>query len=239
MRKIGSWFGLESVAEGQRIVVLGIPTDARASGRAGTAAAPAAIRRWSRTAEAIDEHGRPIEGLRVRDAGDVGADDEAIRARVEELLSGSDARLLAVGGDHGVTPALLEGLSRVHAEPALVVLDAHPDLFPEYEGDRRSHACAVARAWEVGGVDPDRTALIGLRSYARPELPALERAGLVVSAADWCREGSRDVARRVAACVGPGPVYVSFDIDVLDPAAAAHLLLHAFGLWAREDRTGP
>lgn len=220
MRQIASWFDLTSVAEGRPVVVLGLPWEGAVSGRAGASGGPAAVRRWSRTEQAVDEHGRPVAGLRVIDLGDVAGGPEAIEAAAHEALAERpDARLLAIGGDHSVTPPLVRAVRARHRRLGLVVLDAHPDLFAAYEGDPGSHACAVARAWDAG-VAPAATALVGLRSCALDELPALARAGTAVAAAEWLRDGPDAVARRVAGALGDRPVYLSLDIDVLDPAAA-------------------
>jgi agmatinase len=222
MREIGSWFGLTSVDQASAsVVVVGCPFEDSVTGRAGAAGGPAAIRRWSGTAEAIDERGRPIEGLTVHDAGDASArGDRASAIRTAAGGVRPDQFLLGLGGDHGVTPSLLGVMREQHPDLALVVLDAHPDLFPHYEGDRDSHACAVARAWDEVGVEPGYTALVGLRSYARPELEPLTHAGAVVSAAEWAAIGAAGVADQIAAVAGDRPVYVSLDIDVLDPSCA-------------------
>lgn len=220
MRHIDGWFDLTSVAEGRRIVVLGLPWDGAASGRPGAADAPAAIREWAATQQAIDERGRKIEGVRVEDRGDVaGGHAEFERAAEEVLHSDDDAFLLALGGDHSVTQPLLAAAVRRWPDLGLLCLDAHPDLFSDYDGDRASHACTVARAWDAG-LDPAATALVGLRSFAAQERAGLDRAGLVVTAAEWSAGGTAALVARVAETLAGRPVFVSLDIDVLDPSAA-------------------
>lgn len=226
MHRISPWFGLTEVPPDRRqLVVLGCPFGGAASGRLGAGGGPAAVRRWSRSAEAITEDGRAVEGLQVVDVGDVADGDgpprERICARAESALrEHPGAFLVALGGDHAVTPPLVEAVIDRHPDLALLLLDAHPDCFPEYEGDPDSHACAVARAWDRAGVDPGRTALVGVRSFAGVELTEMARAGAVVTARDWAREGTAAVAETLAPILGDGPVYVSLDIDVLDPAHA-------------------
>ena len=224
MRKIGNWFGLQSVAEHADVVVLGCPFDGAASGRLGAAGAPPALRKWSRSSEAITEDGRTLGGLRIADLGDLpnAASWHAdTRGAARRALAGNPGSfLLGLGGDHAVTQPLLQAVGEVHPGIGLLFLDAHADLFDEYAGDRRSHACTVARAWDEAGVDPQATALVGLRSFARPELPALAQAGLAITAREWLSDGPEAVANRIAEVLGGRPVYLSLDIDVLDPSCA-------------------
>jgi agmatinase len=100
------------------------------------------------------------------------------------------------------------------------MLDAHADCFDTYAGDRNSHACVVRRIWDTVGVAASSTCLVGLRSFARAELESIDQAGLVITAVDWSEAGSEETARQIAEVVGARPLYVSLDIDVLDPAAA-------------------
>ncbi|NKB88033.1 MAG: agmatinase [Acidobacteria bacterium] len=225
MREIGTWFGLQDEREKRRLVtVLGCPFDGAATGPGGSAAGPAEIRRWSGTEEAIDEAGRPVLDLGVRDAGDVEAGStgvlDSIAERAGELLDGEPSVLLGLGGDHAVTIGLAEAVGRRHPDMAFVMFDAHADCFPDYDGDPESHACTVARLWERGFTTPERTALVGLRSFARPELDLIAQAGLMITAADWRRAEAIDVVERIMRLVGDRPTYISIDIDVLDPAAA-------------------
>jgi len=225
MREIGEWFGLERLQGAKRrVAVLGCPFDGAATGRGGSADGPAAIRRWASTEEAIDEYGRPLSGVGVTDLGDVDAAGQsplaAIQAAATVALADGVETLLGLGGDHAVTIALASAVAERHGEIAFVMLDAHADCFPDYDGDRESHACTVARLWESGAVSPECTALVGLRSYATPELDRIAACGLVVPAAEWLSAGAAMVGHRVLEVVGWRPLYLSIDIDVLDPSAA-------------------
>jgi len=225
MRKIGGWFGLERVVGApRRVAVLGCPFDGAATGRSGSAEGPAAIRRWAATEEAIDESGRPLSGIGVTDLGDVDAAGSsplaAIRAAATDAVADGQTTLLGLGGDHAVTIALASAVAERHGEIAFVMLDAHADCFPDYEGDPESHACTVARLWESGAVQPERTALVGLRSFATPELDRIAACGLMVPAAEWLATGAAMVGHRVLEVADGRPLYLSIDIDVLDPAAA-------------------
>jgi len=225
MREIGAWFGLRAVAgASRRVAVLGCPFDAAATGRRGSAEGPAAIRRWAATEEAVDEHGRPLSSLAVEDLGDVVTEGEspaaAIRKAAATAIADGTTTLLGLGGDHAVTVALASAVAERHGEIAFVMLDAHADCFPDYDGDPHSHACTVARLWDSSAVRPEHTALVGLRSYATPELEAIAAAGLVVPGAEWITSGAAMVGHRVLELVGGRPLYLSIDIDVLDPSAA-------------------
>ncbi len=225
MREIGGWFGLERVSgASRRVAVLGCPFDGAATGRGGSAEGPAAIRRWASTEEAIDEYGRPVSGVAVTDLGDVDVAGEsplaAIRIAAAEATADGTTTLLGLGGDHAVTIALATAVAERRGEIAFVMLDAHADCFPEYDGDPESHACTVVRLWESSAVRPECTALVGLRSYATPELDRIAACGLVVPAAEWLSAGAAVVGRRVLELVGGRPLYLSVDIDVLDPSAA-------------------
>jgi len=222
MREIGDWFGLPSVDQAEAdVLVVGCPFEDSVSGRPGAAGGPAELRRWSRSCEAIDERGRRIEALTVHDLGDAPAEGDrtaAIRATVGVPEPGQF--LLGLGGDHAVTPHLLSIARMRHPDLALLLLDAHADLFDAYEGRRDSHACAMARAWDEVGIDPAHTAMLGLRSFAGTELAPLARAGVVLPAAEWLELGAERAAERVITALAGRPVYLSLDIDVLDPACA-------------------
>jgi agmatinase len=227
MREIGHWFGLQSVVDApRRVTILGCPFDGAATGPAGSADGPAAIRAATATEEAVDEYGRPVRGLGVVDLGDVEAAEAsalaAIRRAADLALADADAdcTLLGLGGDHAVTMPLAQAVAARQGEIAFLMLDAHADCFPDYEGRPDSHACTVARLWDSGTVKSEHTALVGLRSYATPELPAIAQAGLMVPSASWLAAGAPAVARQVLDVIGGRPLYLSIDIDVLDPAAA-------------------
>ena len=225
MRDIGSWFGLtRRDGEQQTALILGCPVDDAATGRSGASAGPVAIRRWGESAEAIDETGRLITGLQVRDLGDVMPDAPAwptIEAAARQALRQEpNGLLIGLGGDHSVTPPLVAAVADRYSDLAFLMLDAHADCFDTYDGDRNSHACVVRRVWDTVGVEPDSTCLVGLRSFAHAELESIDDAGLVVTAAAWTAAGSEELARQIAESVGDRPLYVSLDIDVLDPAVA-------------------
>ncbi|MFQ5743692.1 MAG: arginase family protein [Acidobacteriota bacterium] len=238
MREIPAWFGLSAAdAADARAVVLGCPLEGQDAYRGGSSQGPAAIREWARTAQAVREDGSPIEGLRVVDFGDVevvaGQGDATSAAASGEArwraIEGPASRawqshpgafLLGLGGDHGVTPPLAAAARAARGELAFLLLDAHPDAFDAYDGDRLSHACVLSRLSDRCGYAPEATCLVGVRSYALDELDPMRSLGLVVPAYRWAEWGSTKVADKILQATGGKALYLSLDIDVLDPAYA-------------------
>jgi len=241
MRDISPWFGLSSVAEAeQTIVVVGCPFGSAEAFRAGANEGPHAIRTWARTAQAINEVGHPVTGIRVVDCGDAVVASDAAAAdpaptcrdagesrwraiedeAAEALAAHPGAFLLGLGGDHAVTSPLAAAARRARGEMAFLLLDAHPDCFETYEGDPLSHACVVPRVWDRAGFQRATTCIAGVRSYALEELEVMDTAGLVVPARPWRTLGSEALAEEIRILTGGAPLYISLDIDVLDPACA-------------------
>jgi len=205
-----------------RVVLLGVPSDANSSYLRGCAAAPAAIRAalWSESTNSWTETGIDLARAELlADAGDVdlGAEPEdfgAIERAVEGHVAAGD-HVLALGGDHAVTHPLVRGHrfgSGRERYPKLSILhfDAHPDLYADFEGNPRSHASPFARILEEGRVE--RLVQVGIRTITGHLAEEIERYGVEVIEA-------RDPARALELSFDE-PVYVSFDLDALDPAYA-------------------
>jgi len=229
MREIAPWFGLSEITDADKtVVVLGCPFGSADAVRGGADVGPGAIRQWARTAEAITEVGHPIADLRVIDCGNVtasGHDGEsrwrAIEARAGEVLTAHPgAFLLGLGGDHAVTPPLAAAARRAHGDLAFLLLDAHPDCFAAYDGDPLSHACVVPRLWDRAGFSRQSTCIVGVRSYALDELDTMDSAGLVVPARPWLAFDPGALAAEIRESTRGKPLYISLDIDVLDPSCA-------------------
>jgi len=229
MREIQPWFGLTGVADADKtVVVVGCPFDSSDTFRAGAAEGPAAIRDWARTAEAVTEVGHPVEGLKVVDCGDVDTADTSGEGRwraIEEaaaaaLAENPDAFLLGLGGDHAVTPPLAAAVRQARGDLGFVLLDAHPDCFASYDGDPLAHGCVVPRLWDRAGYRREMTCIAGVRSYADEELEVMDTAGLVIPARPWDVLGGAALAEEIGELTDGQPLYISVDIDVLDPAHA-------------------
>jgi agmatinase len=201
-----------------QIQILGIPTDVNSSYRRGAATAPMAIRQaWRRYAEfgnAATESGLEIgSDLGVVDLGDVAihedeSDHAAIAAAAEKAARVGP--LLAVGGDHSVTFPLVEGLAAVHGPLNLLHFDAHPDLYHDYEGNPHSHASPFARIMERGLAR--RLVQAGVRTWNRHNREQARRFGVEV--VEWADFTPATVP------IPTGPLYVTIDLDALDPAFA-------------------
>lgn len=206
-----------------RVALLGVPTDVNSSVRRGPAAAPARIREilhsdvGNPATESGAELGREIELI---DAGDVeireeAADAERISARVSELAAPSGPRAspampLVLGGDHSITYPVVRALAALHGPLHILHIDAHSDLYDDFEGNPHSHASPFARIMEQGLAS--RLVQVGIRTLNRHQREQARRFGVEVIP-------MREFATRMVPVL-PGPLYVSVDLDGLDPAFA-------------------
>jgi agmatinase len=211
--------------------VYGIPFDTATSYRTGPRFGPEAIR----TASALQRPYNPaldvnvVETLSIVDYGDVPVspgDTERTYAQVEEALAPIvDAGVfpLALGGDHSITLAELRALARRHGPLALVQLDAHGDTWEAYFGQRYFHGTTFKRAVEEGVVDAHASVQAGMRGslYGAGDLAGARELGFHVISTDELRAlGPREYGGLVHDRTRGRPVFVSFDVDVLDPAFA-------------------
>jgi agmatinase len=197
--------------------LLGLPYDASSSFLRGAAQAPAAIRAALRSeASNAWSEGLVDMGLSesLRDAGDLelpasGESRGLIEAGVRRVLDGG-GRPLSLGGDHSVTYPILRAIGPRHPGLTVLHVDAHPDLYHEYEGDPFSHACPFARVMEERLAA--RLVQVGIRTMSRHQREQADRFGVEVIDMRAFERGERP---RVE-----GPVYVSIDVDGFDPAFA-------------------
>ncbi len=200
-----------------RPVLIGLPYDASSSFLRGAAAAPAAIRgalhspagnSWSERAGSV----LGPDGL--DDAGDLElGEGQAARDTIERrvrLLAAEGRPPILLGGDHSVTYPILRAVGPLHPKLTVLHIDAHADLYDEFDGDRYSHACPFARVME------ERLAAhlvqVGIRTLTGDQAAQAERFGVeLIDMRDWADGARPSVA---------GPVYVSIDLDGLDPAFA-------------------
>jgi agmatinase len=211
--------------------VYGIPFDTATSFRTGPRFGPEAIR----SASALLRPYNPalgvnvVETLSIVDYGDVPVspgDTERTYGQVEEALAPlveAGVFPLALGGDHSVTLAELRVLARRHGPLSLVQLDAHGDTWEEYFGQRFFHGTTFKRALEEKLIDPAASVQAGLRGslYGPEDLESARALGFAVLPCDQLRTlGPGGYAGIVRERVGRRPVFVSFDVDVLDPAFA-------------------
>jgi agmatinase len=201
------------------VALLSVPYDGSSSSRRGAAQGPAAIRqaleRMRDYSNAFTESGVDLgaDGV-LRNAGDVpcGTPD-ATRAAIERSVADVLAlgeRPLVLGGDHSITYPVLRALRAAIGPVDVLHLDAHPALYPEVQGDPYSHACPFARALEAGLVG--RLVQVGVRSITPPQREVAEQYQVeMMTMQEWGRP---------LGFFFEAPVYVSLDLDVLDPAFA-------------------
>jgi len=213
------------------VAVLGAPFDAGTTYRPGARFGPAHIRASSKLLRAYHPglDVAPFEVQQVVDAGDVGLNPFDIATAVGQLeaaarrLGGDGLDLLTLGGDHTVALPLLRAVHARHGPVAVLHFDAHLDTWDTAWDAPFTHATPFRRAAEEGLLDRERCLHVGIRASLRDRTDLLEDAGLgfrVVTAEEYQDSTVAAVVERVRARLGEGPVYVSVDVDVLDPAHA-------------------
>lgn len=199
------------------VAIVGVPWDEHSSFLRGAAGAPPLIRTAMRapSSNPSTESGLDLgSDARLRDAGDLEIPPgEAALAAIEHgvaSLLATGARVLALGGDHAISYPVLRAQAARHPGLTLVHVDAHPDLYDEFQGDRLSHACPFARIMEERLAS--RLVQIGIRTLNAEQRAQVERFGVeLVEMKDF---------RPDLVVSADGPVYVSLDLDGLDPAFA-------------------
>jgi agmatinase len=213
------------------VVIAGIPFDSGVSYRPGARFGPTAVRNGSKLLRpyhpGLDAH--PFGAQQVADAGDIPANPFDIKEAIESveraargLLDGAD-HLVAVGGDHTIALPLLRATAAKHGPVALVHFDAHLDTWDTYFGAPYTHGTPFRRAVDEGLLALESSAHVGIRGplYAYSDLTDDKELGFAtVTTADVARHGTDQAVDRIRERVGDRPVYVSVDIDVLDPAHA-------------------
>lgn len=221
------------LAEGLRdadIGIFGVPYDGALTNRPGARHGPRAVRDQSSLIRAINHATRvnPFELARVRDFGDVPFtqlfDVEATHAEIaafSRAIVDAEILPLAIGGDHSISLPLLRAVS---TEPlALIHIDAHTDTWDSFQGSKFNHGAPFRRAVEEGLIDPTKTIQIGIRGTQNiPEgWDYSEESGMRVAFCEEVHErGPAALAEEARALVGEHPVYLTFDIDSLDPVYA-------------------
>lgn len=221
-----------TMIQGGDVALLGLPTDAASSFLRGPALAPARIREalYGGSANLCAEGGRDLgESSAWQDLGDLPlaagqSGRDQITAAVGQILAGG-GRSLCLGGDHSVAYPILRAYGRAYPGLTILQIDAHPDLYDTFEGDRYSHACPFARIMEEGLAA--RLVQVGVRTLNAHQREQARRFGVeVVEMRDW--SPARDL--RLS-----GPLYLSLDLDGLDPAFAPGVSHHEpGGLSSRE-----
>lgn len=213
------------------VAVLGVPFDSGVTYRPGARFGPGHVRESSRLLRPYNpaQQVSPFAAQQVVDAGDLAITPFDISQAVREIYSGatdlssSGARLVTIGGDHTIALPLLRAVAERHGPVAVVHFDAHLDTWNTYFGAPYTHGTPFRRAAEEGLIDATACAHVGIRGplFSDRDLYEDQMLGFqVISSMDAEDLGWRGIAEQVLARVGERPVYVSIDIDVLDPAFA-------------------
>ncbi|MEM0936953.1 MAG: agmatinase [Pseudomonadota bacterium] len=221
----------QATAEGLDACFIGIPMDIGTSNRPGTRLGPRQIRDESRMLRPYNMATRaaPFDSLQVADIGDVPINTFDLKKSVDIIVEhfrdvlGHGAIPLTLGGDHTLTWPILRAMREVNGPVALIHVDAHADTSMQMFGEAAAHGCPFRRAWEEGCLLNDRVFQIGLRGtgYAPEDFDWARDQGWTVIQAEECWHRSlAPLMAEVRETVGDAPVYLSFDIDSLDPAFA-------------------
>ena len=204
-----------------RFIFYGYPFEGTACFRKGTAKAPDEIRKHSYNFETyLMELGVDLSDVALNDYGnleltkDQGKNESLVTDLVTKIVDGGKFPI-GLGGEHSLTPPAVKAVQAKYPNLIVVILDAHLDFRVEYENNPRSHATVTRRVSEIVGVD--RVCSIGIRSVSQAEISEARGIGLKFIESGWTelREYLADLIDDL-----DGPVYLSLDMDAIDPAFA-------------------
>jgi len=218
-------------AEGLDACFVGIPMDIGTSNRPGTRLGPRQIRDESRMLRPFNmaTGAAPFDRMQVADIGDVPINTFDLKKSVDIITDYFDNVLrhdvipLTLGGDHTLTWPILRAMRNRHGPVALVHVDAHADINDEMFGEKVAHGCPFRRAWEDGCLINDKVFQIGLRGtgYSPDDFNwARDKGWRVIQAEDCWHKSLSPLMEEIRAKIGDAPVYLTYDIDSLDPAYA-------------------
>ncbi|WP_374977746.1 agmatinase [Microbacterium trichothecenolyticum] len=213
------------------LAIVGIPFDTGVSYRPGARFGPSHVRESSRLLRPYNpaQDVSPFAVAQVVDAGDIPANPFDIGEAVADIETAATAlgervdRIVTVGGDHTIALPLLRAVNKKHGPVAVLHFDAHLDTWDTYFGAPITHGTPFRRASEEGLIDLTASCHVGTRGplYSKQDLDDDERLGFsIVSSVDIEERGIEAAIERVRHRVGDKPLYISIDIDVLDPAHA-------------------
>jgi agmatinase len=211
--------------------ILGVPFDSGVSFRPGARFGPGAVREASRLLQGYNQFQdvAPFAVQQVADLGDVTANPFDIVAAVNAIERAatqymeSGIQLVTIGGDHTIALPLLRAAAAKHGPVALLHFDAHLDTWDTYFGAPFTHGTPFLRAHEEGLLLRDNLAHVGIRAplHFKSDLDRDRDIGFgIISSIDVAEMGVKEVIEALAVRIGNAPVYVSIDIDVLDPSHA-------------------
>jgi agmatinase len=213
------------------VAVVGVPFDAGVSYRPGARFGPSHVRESSRLLRPYNPAAdvEPFASQQVVDAGDLAVNPFSIEEAIGQVERGARAlleragHLVSIGGDHTIALPLLRAMAAKHGPVAVVHFDAHLDTWDTYFGAAYTHGTPFRRASEEGLLDRSGCLHVGTRGplYSTQDLGDDEELGFrIVPSVEIDSIGAAGIVERIRERVGERPVYVSVDIDVLDPAFA-------------------
>lgn len=217
--------------KGLDVAICGIPLDIGTSWRSGTRFGPKEVRSQSAMLRPynLGTGAAPFDSLQVADIGDLAintfslSDSLRIIAESYEAILNYDVVPMAIGGDHSITLPILRSIAKRHGPVALVHVDAHADVNDEMFGERECHGTVFRRAHEEGLINPSKVYQVGLRGtgYSAEDFAEAAGWGFQQFPAQelWGRSLST-LGAEIRRDIGDLPVYVTYDIDSLDPAFA-------------------
>jgi guanidinobutyrase len=219
------------VLDGVDVAIVGVPLDIGTSNRNGARFGPREIRSESVLVRpyGMATRAAPFESFQVADYGDIAFNPYSLSIAVTEIEAAFRELLkwsvipISLGGDHTISLPILRALASKHGRLGLIHVDAHADMNDTMYGERITHGTIFRRAIEEELVDPKRMVQIGLRAtgYAADDFDWARNRGVrVVRAEDCWYKSLTPLMAEVREQVGGGPVYLTFDIDGLDPSVA-------------------
>lgn len=214
------------------IAILGVPFDGGTSFRPGARFGPSAVREASRLLRPgyhVELDVIPVEMAQVVDAGDVACTPYNIGRAIEQIeeqalpLLAKDKRVIAIGGDHTIALPMLRAVNKIHGPVALLHFDAHLDTWDTYFDEPVTHGTMFRRAFEEGLLIEDKSMHVGIRGpvYDKDDFLRDHEFGFqIIRSTDIDDIGVAAAIQKVRDRLGDTPVYLSVDIDVLDPAFA-------------------
>jgi agmatinase len=209
---------------GVDLAILGVPFDQAVTNRPGTRLGPRAIREASALQSFDAPYGwgyNPLEEFVILDTGDLAFDyahvpdfPAALAARVGEIIAAGPGTI-ALGGDHYITFPILRAYAEKFGPLSLIQFDAHTDTWADEDFGRIDHGTMIYKAARLGLVEPARSVQVGIRTD-NPDTLGFN----IIDAREVHEAGPRAATEKIRGIVGDHPVYVTFDIDALDPAYA-------------------
>ncbi len=216
---------------GLDVALLGIPMDIGTSWRSGTRFGPKQIRSESAMIRPYNmaTSAAPFDTLQIADIGDLAINTFSLSESLRIIKDSYDGILaqnvvpVAMGGDHSITLPILRAIAAKHGPVALVHVDAHADVNDEMFGERETHGTVFRRAYEEGLIVADKTFQIGIRGsgYAATDFTEAQGWGFnQFPAWELWQQNLTQIGSQIRKMVGDHPVYITYDIDSLDPAYA-------------------